>query len=70
MDVFDSMHWRPTKKLMSALGAWPFQPVIQQKILGSLFYFIIQSIYVVEVLEYLYSFTTGFTNLYIVRFRN
>nr|WGO81828.1 olfactory receptor 162 [Microplitis mediator] len=51
MDVFDSTQWKTTKKLMSALGAWPFQPVIQQKTLGALFYFIIQSIYVVEILK-------------------
>ncbi|XP_057334181.1 uncharacterized protein LOC130673241 [Microplitis mediator] len=51
MEVFDCMQWRTTKKLMSALGAWPFQPVIQQKILGALFYFIIQSIYVLEILK-------------------
>ncbi|CAD6213520.1 GSCOCT00004112001.3-RA-CDS [Cotesia congregata] len=51
MDVFDSMHWKTTKKLLSVIGAWPFQPVSQRKALGALFYLIIQSIYIAEILK-------------------
>ncbi|KAG8037993.1 hypothetical protein G9C98_006318 [Cotesia typhae] len=51
MDVFDSMHWGTTKKLLSALGAWPFKPVKERKTLGALFYLIVQSIYIAEILK-------------------
>ncbi|XP_014298780.1 uncharacterized protein LOC103572807 [Microplitis demolitor] len=51
MDVFDSMHWRTTKKLLSAIGLWPFQPVIQRIVVGAFVYFIIQSIFICVFLK-------------------
>lgn len=61
MDVFDSMHWRTTKKLLSAIGLWPFQPVIQRIVVGAFVYFIIQSIFICVVLEYFVSLSNQYT---------
>ncbi|KAH0535348.1 hypothetical protein KQX54_015986 [Cotesia glomerata] len=51
MDVFDTLYWRKTKYLLTAIGVWPFQPVSQRRILGTLVYLIIQSIFICVFLK-------------------
>ncbi|KAG8037992.1 hypothetical protein G9C98_006317, partial [Cotesia typhae] len=51
MDVFDTLYWRKTKYLLSAIGVWPFQPVSQRRIIGTLVYLIIQSIFICVFLK-------------------